>query len=189
MGRLTDNASDKLQVYYGKAIRNNTHDMMKNAVMAIWHHTQSTDDSPDHNLYPVPPHHELSLGVAFKRMLHRGPLVINITIPFQRLWLIKSIPPLKPWVIKICLHAACMAVLKTKMRPSMHLSGSVLQRKTSLGWLLVELATFLAVSHFNNSLISIMFKIWELTQDFIASKLTKSKIIIKFANSIHKSSE
>lgn len=71
----------------------------------------------------------------------------------------------------------------------MHLSGSVLQRKTSLGWLLVELATFLAVSHFNNGLISIMFKTWELTQDFIASKLTESKIIIKFANSIHKSSE
>ena len=43
-GRLTKTNIDKLQVYYGKAIRNNSHDLqaMKNAVMAIWHHTQST---------------------------------------------------------------------------------------------------------------------------------------------------
>lgn len=53
-GRLTKTTIDKLQVYYGKAIRNNSHDLqaMKNAVMAIWHHTQSTGQSPDHDLCP-----------------------------------------------------------------------------------------------------------------------------------------
>ena len=54
-GRLTDQVIDNLQVYYGKAIRNNTHSIkdMENAVMAIWHHTRSTDDDPHHELCPA----------------------------------------------------------------------------------------------------------------------------------------
>ena len=53
-GRLTKTTIDKLQVYYEKAIRNNSHDLqaMKNAVMAIWHHTPSTNEGPDHDLCP-----------------------------------------------------------------------------------------------------------------------------------------
>ena len=54
IGRLTNNKIDQLQVYYGKATRNNTHDIqsLDNAVMAIWHHTRSSDDHPDHDLCP-----------------------------------------------------------------------------------------------------------------------------------------
>ena len=57
-GRLTDKTVDSLQVYYGKAIRENTHDIgaMHNAIMAIWHHTQATDDNPDHDLCPPGEH-------------------------------------------------------------------------------------------------------------------------------------
>ena len=53
-GRLTSNTIDKPQVYYGRAIRNNMHNIqdIENAVMAIWHHSQSTDDSPNHDLCP-----------------------------------------------------------------------------------------------------------------------------------------
>ena len=54
-GRLTDKVIDNyLQVYYGKAIRNNTHSIkdMENAVLAIFHHTRSTDANPDHKLCP-----------------------------------------------------------------------------------------------------------------------------------------
>ena len=53
-GRLTDKVIDNLQVYYGKAIRNNTHSIkdMENAIMAIWHYTRSTDEKPDHKLCP-----------------------------------------------------------------------------------------------------------------------------------------
>ena len=49
-GKLTG----KLQVYYGKAFRNYTHGIkdMENAVMAIRHHTRSTDEKPDHKLCP-----------------------------------------------------------------------------------------------------------------------------------------
>lgn len=51
-GRLTKATIDKLQVYYGKAMRENTHntESMNDAKMTIWHHTQSTDNNPEHNL-------------------------------------------------------------------------------------------------------------------------------------------
>ena len=54
-GRLTDTRIDSMQVYYGKAIRGNTHDIesMEKAVMAIWHHSRSTDDDPDHDQCPA----------------------------------------------------------------------------------------------------------------------------------------
>ena len=53
-GRLTNSKIDKLQVYYEKAIRDNTHgiESMQKAVMAIWHHTKSTNENPDHDLCP-----------------------------------------------------------------------------------------------------------------------------------------
>ena len=53
-GRLTDKRIDSLQVYYGKAIRNNTNSIaaMQNAIMAIWKHYRSTDDDPKHELCP-----------------------------------------------------------------------------------------------------------------------------------------
>jgi len=48
-GQLTLSTINKLQVYYGRAIRNNTHDIhqMQDAVMAIWHHSQSTNENPE----------------------------------------------------------------------------------------------------------------------------------------------
>ena len=46
---------DKLQVYYGRAIRDNTDSItnMRNAVIAIWKYTKSTDGYPLHNLCPT----------------------------------------------------------------------------------------------------------------------------------------
>lgn len=53
-GQLTKQRIDKLQVYYGMAIRQNSHDLscMQTAVMAIWHNTRLTNDNPDHDLCP-----------------------------------------------------------------------------------------------------------------------------------------
>ena len=53
-GRLTENEIDSMQVYYGKAIRNNTHSVkaIQDAIWAIWHHMQSTDENPDHSRFP-----------------------------------------------------------------------------------------------------------------------------------------
>ena len=55
IGRLTDKVIDSLQVYYGKAIRENAESIskMKDAVMAIWNHCRSTDENPFHHLCPT----------------------------------------------------------------------------------------------------------------------------------------
>lgn len=53
-GRLTDAVIDSMQVYYGKAIRENTDDVEKmiSAVWAIYLHKISMDDKPRHELCP-----------------------------------------------------------------------------------------------------------------------------------------
>jgi hypothetical protein len=51
-GRLPDSLIDKIQDYYGKAIRNNCNNLdgMIKAVWAIWFHRISTDEKPQHHL-------------------------------------------------------------------------------------------------------------------------------------------
>ena len=53
-GRLTDAVIDKLQVYYGNAIRGNKNkiDEMRNAIWAIWYPEASTDSDPQHYMCP-----------------------------------------------------------------------------------------------------------------------------------------
>jgi len=99
-GRLTKNKIDQLQVYYGNAIRNNTHDIqsMENAVMAIWHHTQSTDENPDHDLCPLENIH----GVDIKGTWQGEHQIMSTHIPCLQLLLMQFIQSLKPSVTKIC---------------------------------------------------------------------------------------
>ena len=79
-GRLTDKLIDKLQFYYGKAIRQNTHDIdcMQNAVMAIWYYTKSTDENPD-----------------FRETWRGDHLIILMSHPFQKLLPMLFSPHLK----------------------------------------------------------------------------------------------
>ena len=53
-GRLTKKVIDKLQNYYGMAIRSNVGDLrgMMMAVQATLHHMTSTDDQPVHHMCP-----------------------------------------------------------------------------------------------------------------------------------------
>ncbi|GFW17463.1 uncharacterized protein TNCV_1393081 [Trichonephila clavipes] len=53
--RLTDAEIDKLQIYYGFAIRNNSGNLsaMKQAIWAIFFHKISTDLNPPHGLCPL----------------------------------------------------------------------------------------------------------------------------------------
>lgn len=52
--RLTDKVIDQLQSYYGKAIKENKHDLtkMKTSVWSIYFHKLSTDEKPHHGLCP-----------------------------------------------------------------------------------------------------------------------------------------
>lgn len=56
-GRLTDSEIDKLQTYYGLAIRRNIHNLadMKKAVWASFLHKASTDSYPQHQFCPKGP--------------------------------------------------------------------------------------------------------------------------------------
>ena len=56
-GRLTGKKIDKIQRYYGLAIRRNKHDLtnMTKAVYAILQHMSSTDQNPQHNDCPEGP--------------------------------------------------------------------------------------------------------------------------------------
>jgi len=94
-GRLTDKRIDKLKVYYYKAIRQNTHDIdcIQNAVMAIWHHSKSTHENPNHDLCPTGEQswcgfqRDISKGTA--DYLHKSPipeaLVVAIYPTFEAL--------------------------------------------------------------------------------------------------------
>lgn len=57
-GRLTDKDIDKLQSYYGNAIRRNVSSVeeMRKAVWAIYFHSTSTDEKPAHKLCPNDEH-------------------------------------------------------------------------------------------------------------------------------------
>ena len=50
-GRLTEKAISTLQVYYGGAIRNYSNDLegMQRAVWAVYYHSLSTDEKPQHD--------------------------------------------------------------------------------------------------------------------------------------------
>ena len=56
-GRLTLKEIDKLQLYYGLAIRRNVGDvnMMKRDIKAILRHRLSTDENPNHSMCPTCP--------------------------------------------------------------------------------------------------------------------------------------
>ena len=53
-GRLTYDMIDRIQNYYGMAIRQNTNSVseMKKAVWALFFHVSSTDENPKHQLCP-----------------------------------------------------------------------------------------------------------------------------------------
>ena len=53
-GRLTDKVIDQLQIYYGGAIRGNRNDLdgMERSIWAIFYHSVSTDEHPQHQYCP-----------------------------------------------------------------------------------------------------------------------------------------
>lgn len=147
-GRLTDKVIDKLQVYYGKAIRQNTHsvDAMQNAIMAIWHHSKSTDDNPDHDLCPEGENSwcgfQRDAAKGTSDYIHKDPIpgaVANAILPtFEALS--------EESLLMKCLHGGTQ-------NQNEAINALIWQRatkETHSSLPTVELATFLAVAHFND---------------------------------------
>ena len=160
MGRLTNSKIDKLQVYYGKAIRDNTHDieLMKKAVMAIWHHTKSTDENPDHDLCPSGTdswcgfQRDLANGTSDYQHDHPIPeAVADVILPtFQALS--------DESLLSRCLHGGTQ-------NQNEAINAMIWQRatkETHSSLPTVELATFLALAHFNDGSKAITHVLKEL---------------------------
>lgn len=156
-GRLTKNRIDKLQVYFGKAIRQNTHSIMamQNAVMAIWHHGKSTNENPDHELRPEGENSwcgfQRDIAKGTSDYVHRESTpeaVANATLPtFEALS--------EENLLSKCMHGGTQNQNET-------INGMIWQhatKETHSSLSTVETATFLAVSNFNDgskSLISVL---------------------------------
>lgn len=159
-GRLTDKTIDNLQVYYEKAIRENTHDVgaMQNAIMAIWHHTQATDDNPDHDLCPPGEHS----WCGFQRDQAKGTTDYHHNHPLPAAVAKAILPCFEALsdldLLRRCLHGG------TQNRNEA-LNALIWQRatkETHSGLPVVELATFLAVAHFNDGAVSLITILKEL---------------------------
>ena len=146
-GRLTDKLIDSLQVYYGKAIRANCHSVpeMKDAVMAIWNHTKSTDKDPYHHLCPT----GKDSWCGFQRDIANGtssykhnPLPTAVANEIKATFVALSDDNL----LNSCLHGGtqnqneCFNALIWQRAPKTSHSGLTT----------VQLAAYLAIGHFND---------------------------------------
>ena len=71
----------RLQVYFGKAIRENIHDLqkMKQAAWSAWFHMASTDEHPMHDLCD-PNHCKIYLDFDYRHELHSMPYAVCAAI-------------------------------------------------------------------------------------------------------------
>jgi len=147
-GRLTDKRIDKLQVYYGKAIRQNTHDIdcMQNAVMAIWHHSKSTDEEPDHDL--CPPGEESWCG--FQRDISKGTADYVHESPIPEAVADAIYPTFEALSDKSLLSRCLHGGTQNQNEAINALIWQRATKETHASTPTVELATFLAVGHFND---------------------------------------
>lgn len=152
-GRLSESRIKKLQVYYGNALRYNTHNLevMQNAVMAIWHHSQSTDESPDHDLCPDGE----NSWCAFQRDIAKGTSDYKHEHPLPKAAANAILPTFEALsdedLLARCLHGGAQ-------NQNEAINALIWQRatkETHSGLAVVELTTFLAVSHFNDGVSSI----------------------------------
>lgn len=99
--RLTKDAIDLLQLYYGNAIRNNTDDInkMKRAVWATYFHKLSTDEQPHHQLCPKGPDSWCKYNVDQSTYKHHG-LPVEVMTKLKPIYRDLAHPDL----LKKCVH-------------------------------------------------------------------------------------
>lgn len=146
-GRLTKQ-TDKLQGYYGIAIRQHSYDLscMQTAAMAIWHHTRSTGDNPDYDLCPPDENsrcgYQGDIANAKSDYVHQNSLPEAVAE--------EILPTFEALSDGSLLSKRLHGVTQNQNEA---LNGMIWQRatkETHSSLLTVELATFLAVSVFND---------------------------------------
>lgn len=149
-GRLTDGLINKLTVYYGNAIRSNTHclESMRAAVWATYCHMCSTDEEPMHMFCPK--------GIDSWCKYQRHVSSPNTTAPFRH----KPSVPLEVMKKIKCIYADLAApnllkrCLSGKTQNQNESFNSVIwkfcPKVSGAGFTVAELATYEAVIAFND---------------------------------------
>ena len=147
-GRLTDKLIDSLQVYYGRAIRNNLQstELMKNAVMAIWNHKRSTDEKPHHELCPKGSNswcgYQRDIANKQSKYQHDNPLPIAVASAIQPVFEALSDESL----LKACLHGGT----QNQNEAFNSLIWQRAPKRTHSGLPTVQTALYLAIGIFND---------------------------------------
>ena len=159
-GRLTDKLIDNLQVYYGKAIRNNTSSIseMHDAVMATYYHSISTDDEPQHDLCPE----GKDSWCGFKRSIADNSAVYKHQHPIPNA-IAQEIKPVfealsTEHLLSCCLHGGTQN--QNEAFNALIWQRATKQTHSSLPT--VELAAYLAVGHYNDGAQMLVDTIEEL---------------------------
>lgn len=131
---------------------------MQNAVMAIWHHSQSTDESPDHDLSPTGE----NSWCGFQRDLAKGTSAYKHEHPLPKA-VGNAILPTFEALSDEALLARCLHGGTQNQNEAINaLIWQCATKETHSGLAVVEIATFLAVSHLNNGANSINLVLQEL---------------------------
>ena len=142
-GKLTDSLIDKMQNYYGIAIRANVGNLkeMKNAVLASFFHCASSDARPLHNYCPVGPDSWCRYQQGKQSYKHGAGLPLSIIAKVKPVYKRLS----EDELLQKCLHG------KTQNQNE-SFNGLIWQRipkEVFVGKDLLELGLFDAVAHFN----------------------------------------
>ena len=142
-GKLTDSLIDKMQNYYGIAIRANVGNLneMKNAVLASFFHCASSDACPLYNYCPVGPDSWCRHQQGKQSYKHGAGLPLSIIAKVKPVYKRLS----EDELLQKCLHG------KTQNQNE-SFNGLIWQRipkEVFVGKDLLELGLFDAVAHFN----------------------------------------
>ena len=144
---LDDSKIYRLQIYFGKAIRDNNNDLekMKQAAWAAWYHMASTDDQPMHD-YCNPDHCGFYLDFDYKHDGHSLPPAVCAAI--------------KPAYEELCRDESLRQVLRggtTNANESFHrIIWSMCSKKRYHTQKRIINATNLAVIIYNDGFIGLM---------------------------------
>ena len=147
-GRLTDNVIDSMQVYYGKAIRNNTHSVkaMQDAIWAIWYHMQSTDKNPDHSRCPV----GKDSWCGFQRDVAKKTSTYTRKNPLSKAVATAIYPVFEALTAEALLSGCLHGGTQNQNEAFNALIWQRATKETHSSHPTVQLATYLAVGHFND---------------------------------------
>lgn len=143
-GRLTDTIINRLQNYYGMAIRNNLNSVneMQNNILASLYHVASRKEDPDHNMCPTGPDSWCKYQRDPESYVHKD----GIPQPILEL-----IEPIIDELSEAELLSKCMHGKTQNTNEAFHkLVWDRCLKEVWVGKLVLEQATYSAVAHFND---------------------------------------